>query len=134
MSLHGITIGRSGKVCGLAFKAKISPVRKNRPILATVLTTPDGVIEGGNAAAADLLNCSSTRCRGRSLINFFAKNRVDILKAMAAARADQMVHGSGVIRPRERRPHQVVFTVAPDPEQDGSLKWVFEARDHSPHP
>ena len=125
LSWVGITIIGGGKVCGVAFKSEISPVRKQRPILATVFTTPDGVIEGANAAAGVLLNCV---CRGRSLINFFAKNRVDVLKAMAAARAGQVVQGSGVIRPRERRPREVAFSVGPDPEQDTSLKWIFDVR------
>jgi hypothetical protein len=86
------------------------------------------VIEWADTAGADLLNCSSTRCRGRNLIVFFTENRLAALEAMAGARAGEVVQGSGIIRPRERRPRPVTFTVAPDPEQEGSLKWVFEVR------
>jgi hypothetical protein len=86
------------------------------------------VIEWVDAAGADLLHCSSTRCRERNLIVFFAENRVAALEAMAGARAGEVVHASGMIRPLERRPRPVTFTVAPDPEQQGSLKWVFEVQ------
>ena len=93
-----------------------------RPALST---TPILANDRANAAAGVLLSCV---CRGRSLINFFAKNRVDVLKAMAAARAGQIVQGSGVIRRLERRTREVAFSVGPDPEQDTSLKWVFDVR------
>jgi hypothetical protein len=84
------------------------------------------VIEWADAAGCALLNCSSTRCRGRDLIVFFGANRIAAIEAMADARAGEVVQRSGMIRPRERRPRLVTFTVAPDPEQDRSLKWVFE--------
>ena len=83
------------------------------------------MIEWADAAAGELLRCSPAACEGRSLIMFFAKNREGAIAAMTIARAGQVVAGSGVIRPRERRPHSVTFTLEPDPDRAGSLKWVF---------
>jgi hypothetical protein len=84
------------------------------------------VIEWADATAGDLLHCSPAGCRGRDLIRFFGANRVTAIEAMAGARAGEVIHGSGLIRPRERKARPVTFTVAPDPEQEGSLKWVFD--------
>ena len=96
-------------------------------IPATIFTTTDGVIEWVDAAAGKLLHCSPAACRGRNLIVFFGKNRLAAMEALSIARAGEVVHGSGVIRPRERKPRSVMFTVTPDSEHTHSLKWVFEA-------
>ena len=98
----------------------------SRPSLATIFTTLTGVIEWADAAAGELLHCAPAQCQGRDLIMFFGANRHAVLGAMADARAGEVVHGSGVIRPRERAPRPVTFTVSLDPEEASSLKWIFE--------
>jgi hypothetical protein len=90
------------------------------------------VIESVDADGADLLGLTSTGCRGRDLIQFFAKNRASVIEAIQTARTGGIVRGSGLIRPRERKPRPVTFTVGPDPEQESSLKWVFELRSALP--
>jgi hypothetical protein len=87
-----------------------------------IFTTRDGVIEWVDAAGADLLHLSPAGCQGRDLIRFFANNRVPVIEAMHAARSGGVVQGSGAIRPLDRKPRPVRFTVSPDPEQAGSLK------------
>jgi hypothetical protein len=82
----------------------------------------------GDAAGADLLNLSPQGCQSRDLIRFFAKNRISVIEAMHAARSGGVAKGSGAIRPLERKPRPVTFTVAPDPDRAGSLKWVFDLK------
>ena len=60
------------------------------------------------------------------MILFFATHRDAVIQAMADARAGETICGAGVVRPRERKPRRVVYTVSPDPEHEQSLKWVFE--------
>lgn len=86
------------------------------------------VIEWADAAAGDLVALLVYQTPRRDLILFFAANRIAAIEAMADARAGEVVHGSGVIRPRERRPRPVTFTVPPDPDRERSMKWVFEVR------
>ena len=84
------------------------------------------MIEWADDAAGQLLHCSPAVCRGRDLVRFFGGNRHAVIRAMDDARAGEVIQGAGVIRPRERKPKQVAFSVGVDPEHHDSLKWVFE--------
>jgi hypothetical protein len=94
--------------------------------IATIFTTRDGVIEWTDAGAPALLNVSARCCLGRNLVAAFAQNRLSVIAAMRDAAAGDVVRGEGIIRPRERKPRPVLFTVTLDPDDQRSLKWVFE--------
>ena len=96
------------------------------PVIAIFVTTHDGIIDWADENAAQLLNVSVPGCRGRNLITAFGQDRWTAIEAMGSASSGADITGRGVIRPRERKPRSVTFTVQPDGDDDRFLKWVFE--------
>jgi hypothetical protein len=97
------------------------PTRK-----AIICTTLAGIIEHVDDAGAQLLNISRKNCRGRNLITAFSHDRLVTIKAMRDAAHGEVVRAPAVIRPRERKPLAVTFTVGLDPQNLNSLQWLFE--------
>jgi hypothetical protein len=92
-------------------------------VVATILTTRRGVIDWADSEAAQLLNVSVRSCHGRDLIMAFAQDRLSAIAAMRAAVDGAVMEGEGVIRPQERRPRPVNFTVTLDSADARFLKW-----------
>lgn len=91
-----------------------------------VVTTVEGVIEYVNPAAAHLLNTSAPHCRGRNLLLWFARDRIEIAHLLSHAVLGHPVDRTALLRPRERRSLPVQFHLVLMKDDEGELlRWSF---------